>query len=162
MFSKLLVTVEGTNLSSRFIPNELTIIDLRGFTLRHFFINPPPGLRLSPSERTTEWFTRTKLGGRGIRRYDNLPAIRASEAVNILECLRGRTIYTVGSTSQLFLSTFLPEADVVDVQTLISLTYPTSLPPAGCGEHHANPRHCTLAKAHYVRKAMAENTAKWR
>lgn len=161
MFSKLLVTVEGTNLSSRFIPNELTIMELGGFSLRHYFINPPPGLRLSPSDRTTDWFTRTKLGGRGIKRYNHLPAIRAAEAVHILELLRGRTVYTVGSTSKLFLSTFLPEADVVDVQTLISMTYPKCLPSAGCGEHHTNPRHCTMAKAQYVCKVMADNTAKW-
>ena len=162
MFSKLLCTIEGTNLSSRFIPNELTILDLGNFSLRHYFIDPPHGIRLSSSERTTDWFTRTKLGGRGIRRYNNLPAIRAGEAAHILESLRGNTIYTVGSTSRLFLSTYLPEEHVVDIQTVIAITYPTTLPPAGCGEHHTNPRHCTLAKAHYVRRVMMENTARWR
>ena len=160
MFSKLICTVEGTNLASRFIPNELSIYDLKTQTLRHYFIDPPAGFtRLSPEDKRTDCFTRVKLGGRGIRRYEGLPGISAAEGRVIMMMLKGHKIFVMGSTTKLFLSSLLPEEDIIDVQDIMPISYPTLLPPSGCGEPHKNYRHCTLAKLHYIRRILARNTA---
>ena len=160
VFSKLLVSVEGTNLSSRFIPNEITVSDIKTIGLRHYFFNAPKGSRLSPEERTTEWYTRVHLNGRGMRDYQ-IPALDFERAQEIVTSLKGHKIYVVGNVTKAYLSTILPLEDIVDVQEKCNLKYPTTLHATGCGENHAHYRNCSKSKLIFAKNFMKANTALW-
>lgn len=156
VFSKLLVSIDGTNLSSRFLPNELTVYDLKSGKLRHYFFNPPKGIRLTQEEKRTERYTRQHLGGRGMIPYD-VPALEFYHAAQVISSLKGCRLYVMGNVSKTYISEMLPHTPVVDVQSLAALRYPATLPSTLCGEAHRNFRNCSMAKLIFVRDFLKNN-----
>jgi hypothetical protein len=151
----VIVSFEGVNLRSGFIPRELSIYYLADGSFRHYFFLPPRHLELTHGEKQTERFYRTILGGIGL--HDKVEgAIPYSNVEYLLLAHAEYSIYTVGHIATRFIAEFLPHAAITNVQDVAAFVYPRTLEPSGCGVAH-NPRYCSLSKLKAVRDYCMEH-----
>ena len=142
---KLLFVLEGTNLSLNLYVNEATLLNMETRNFRQYFVDPPAGLRLTKAERTTEWYTRTKLGGRGLQPW-TLPGMGQVEFMRTVKTFQRDTIFCAGNITVDWLRSLLGvDADIRNIGDM-GFIFPKSLSDANCGEYHSNARRCSFAK----------------
>lgn len=157
---KLLLVTDGTNLSINYFPNEGTLANLESKEFRHYFVNPPEGMRLSKGQKTTEWFTRVKLGGQGFRQW-TLPGMPQKEFIRLIQSLRRDTIFCVGELHENWLRSLLgTEADIRNLGDM-GFNYPKTLPAANCGVFHRCTRRCSFAKLNKAKEFLESNPHLW-
>ena len=139
-----IVSVDGINLSSRFILKEMSIRIDKDESYRHFIFNRPADLVMTLADKKTEEYAKRVLGAAGIDDYSD-GSLDYYSHIGILYSLANYKIFCAGHVSYKFLSTILPYADIYDIQEISSHTFPKQLPTAWCGISH-NPRYCSLAK----------------
>ena len=135
------VSLSGTNLSSGFIPKEMSLYFPDDQSWRHYFFNTPPGRQLTENDIHTDWYTRRVLGGIGL--HDALPgSLHYNQHRDLLRMLGMEyQIICSGRVTYDHIVKLLPYADVINSP----LVYPKELPPASCGIKH-RARFCSLAK----------------
>lgn len=157
---KLLLVTEGTNLSTNLFVNEATMQDLNTRNFRHFFVDPPAGMRLTKGENTTEWYTRTKLGGKGLQHW-TLPGMTQEGFLRMIKFLQRDTIFCVGNVAVTWLRSLLgANADIRNLGDM-GFTYPKTLPAANCGVFHRCARRCSFAKLNKAREFLERNPQLW-
>ena len=150
IMKSVIVSIEGVNLTHRFVLRELSILFTEDDSLRHYFFNGPHGLHLTPIDKRTNYYTEKFLGGLGVSTH--VPAaLEAGSYRRILSSLGNQyRILCVGNVAHKFLTEQLPYADIWDLQSIAGLTFPKTLRTAYCGVSHP-PRYCSLAKLWFMR-----------
>ena len=147
------VSVDGINLSSRFILKEMSIRLENENSYRHFVFNKPADLEMTAKDKKTKSFAKRILGAAGINDFA-AGALDYYSHIGILYSLTDFRIYCAG---HVFLTNILPYADIYNIQEISTHTFPKELPTAWCGISH-NPRYCSLAKlwniVHFVHNVL--------
>lgn len=156
--SSVVVSIEGINFASGYVPREMSVYFAPSQEIRHYFFKSPGGLRLSENDKKTLHFVKHRLGGLGLDEIEG--ALEYHTLFNLLHDLRNHTIFVVGSIAQIFVQRNLPGVDVRDLQTFTSFKYPKTLPYcSGCGTFaHENARYCSYSKLLYLRHYMVDNS----
>lgn len=139
-----IVSLEGINLSSRYVLKEMSLRIEDENSCRHYIFNRPADLVLTAKDRKTERFARNVLGAAGIDEYCT-GSLEYYSHISILRSLQGYTIYCAGHVALKFLSAILPDVEVYDIQEVAGHVFPKELPHVWCGLNH-NARYCALAK----------------
>ena len=138
------VSLDGINLSSRFILKELSIRLDDESSCRHYVFKKPADLVMTLRDRKTERYARKVLGAAGLDEY-NTASLDYYSHITILSSLHDYTIYCAGHVAFKFLASILPTANLFDIQEVSAHVFPKELPHVWCGLNH-NPRYCSLAK----------------
>ena len=151
-----IISLDGINLSSRFILKEMSIHIEDEDSLRHFVFSKPVDLQMTAQDRRTENYCKRVLGAVGINEY-TVGSVQYYGHISILNSLADFTIYCAGHVAYKSLTSVLPYASIYVIQDISTHTFPNELPNAFCGISQ-NPRYCSLAKlwhmAHFVNNVL--------
>ena len=157
MLRTVIISLEGVNLESGFVPREMSLYYLHDKSYRHYFFERPDDLVLTENDQQTNRFYRDVMGGFDLETYieGSLPFINLFYLI-----LRhsSYSVYVVGNVSYKLLRETLPHyTNVTDIRDISVFVYPRSLEESGCGLNHSSPRYCSLAKLKVVNNFCSEN-----
>lgn len=153
----MFLAVEGNMVSGgrakppkMFIVKELTIIYNDMGEYEHFMFDTPTDVYPTPNDWKTINFATKHL--HQLKWVDSslLPYKTVAE---IFKQLTADVIYVAGNITHDYVKTMVPNANIVDVCTVFDFKYPKTLPDSHCFRRH-NPRHCSKAKAFYIKKTI--------
>ena len=123
---------------------EMTMLYEPGTEYDHFLFAPPTEALSAVDQKTVNWTTKNlhRLHWtEGLVPYDSL--------LGILDSISRCTIVCHGCTTSNYLMKMLPNALVIDTSKKFKL--PREIPNFDCGRKHDG-RHCSLAKAKFIRE----------
>ena len=145
------IAIEGFNLKQGYIIKELSIV-YPDDSHQHYQFKTPENFTPSVADKITIKYSENYLNGFSIEDNFYLPN---DLHLTILNEFANFKIYVAGEITQRFISTILPETNIVDVCSLMDFQYPTELPDPHCFQiHHA--RYCSLAKARYIQQSLKD------
>ena len=152
----VILSMDGLNFSKRVILKELSLYFMEPQTSRHYIFKKPDDLWLTHADRQTESFVKNVLGGLGVDEFTDGSQDYYCH-VALISSLHSHRVYVVGNVAEKFVTSIIPYAEVIDLQSISSFTYTKSLRSASCGIHHSNPRYCALAKLWYIKQFIDNN-----
>ena len=142
------VAIEGFQISQQFVVKEMTIL-FESNRYQHFHFDCPANLIIAPRDWSTIRYTQNH-NGLNISDDSFLPYGVIGYILSKIIDLR---IYTAGNQAETFLSSYLPNSDIVDICREYNFKYPLCLQDSSCFIPHP-PRYCSLSKAKTLRAAV--------